>query len=106
MEGFYLDALRDALRHRFPAGEDLEPMRALLGVLCSQREPLGRRELAAILSVVEPRAVSEPQEQRLLARNQLLARLPRSTAVETALSQPPMHVSLCTDPLQPPVACP
>ena len=64
MEGFYLDAFR----HRFPAGEDFEPMRALLGVLCSQREPLGRRELAAILSVGEPRAVSEPQVQRLLAR--------------------------------------
>jgi hypothetical protein len=64
MEGFYLDAFR----HRFPAGEDFEPMRALLGVLCSQREPLGRRELAAILSVGEPRAVSEPQVQRLLAK--------------------------------------
>lgn len=64
MEGFYLDAFR----HRFAAGEDFEPMRALLGVLCSQREPLGRRELAAILSVGEPRAVSEPQVQRLLAK--------------------------------------
>jgi WD40 repeat protein len=64
MEGFYLDAFR----HRFPAGEDFEPMRALLGVLCAQREPLGRKELAAILSVGEPRAVSEPQVQRLLAR--------------------------------------
>ncbi len=64
MEGFYLDAFR----HRFPAGEDFEPMRGLLGVLCSQREPLGRRELAAILSVGEPRAVSEPQVQRLLAK--------------------------------------
>ena len=64
MEGFYLDAFR----HRFPAGEDFEPMRALLGVLCAQREPLGRRELAAILSVGEPRAVSEPQVQRLLAK--------------------------------------
>jgi hypothetical protein len=64
MEGFYLDAFR----HRFPAGEDFEPMRALLGVLCAQREPLGRRELAAILSVGEPRAVSETQVQRLLAK--------------------------------------
>lgn len=64
MEGFYLDAFR----HRFPAGEDFEPMRALLGVLCAQREPLGRKELAAILSVGEPRAVSEPKVQRLLAR--------------------------------------
>jgi WD40 repeat protein len=64
MEGFYLDAFR----HRFPAGEDFEPMRALLGVLCAQREPLGRRELAAILSEGEPRAVSELQVQRLLAK--------------------------------------
>ncbi len=64
MEGFYLDAFR----HRFPAGEDFEPMHALLGVLCSQREPLGRRELAAILSVGEPRAVSEPQVQHQLAK--------------------------------------
>ncbi len=64
MEGFYLDAFR----HRFPPGEDFEPMRALLGVLCAQREPLGQRELAAILSVGEPRAVSEPQVQALLAR--------------------------------------
>jgi WD40 repeat protein len=64
MEGFYLDAFR----HRFPAGEDFEPMRALLGVLCAQREPLGRRELAAILSVGEPWAVSEPHVQRLLAK--------------------------------------
>jgi hypothetical protein len=58
MEGFY----RDAFRHRFPPDEDFEPMRALLGVLCAQREPLGRRELAAILSV------GEPQVQRRLAR--------------------------------------
>jgi WD40 repeat protein len=58
MEGFYLDAFR----YRFPAGEDFEPMRALLGVLCAQREPLGRKELAAILSV------GEPLVQLLLAR--------------------------------------
>jgi WD40 repeat protein len=64
MEGFYLDAFR----YRFPAGEDFEPMRDLLGLLCAQREPLGRKELAAILSVGEPRAVSEPQVQRMLAK--------------------------------------
>lgn len=64
MEGFNLDAFQ----HRFPADEDFEPMRALLRVLCNQREPLGPRELATILSSGEPRAVSEPQLQALLAR--------------------------------------
>lgn len=64
MEGFYLDAFR----HRFPPGEDFEPMRALLGVLCAQREPLGRKELAAILSVGEAQALGVHQVQRLLAR--------------------------------------
>jgi hypothetical protein len=44
MEGFHLDAFR----HRFPAGEDIEPMRALLGVLCAQREPQVQRLLARI----------------------------------------------------------
>jgi hypothetical protein len=79
MEGFYLDAFR----HRFPAGEDFEPMRALLGVLCAQREPLGRREMAAILSVGESRAVSEPQVQALLAKIEDFLRTPTSSSPST-----------------------
>lgn len=49
MDGFY----RDAFRHRFPQGDDFEPMRQLLGVLCVQREPLTRQALGAILGVRE-----------------------------------------------------
>ncbi|MFM7641059.1 MAG: WD40 repeat domain-containing protein, partial [Cyanobium sp.] len=46
MDGFY----RDAFERRFPNEESYAPVRDLLGVLCEQREPLGRKELAAILS--------------------------------------------------------
>ena len=49
MDGFY----RDAFERRFPSDESYASVRVLLGVLCEQREPLGRRELAAILSVSE-----------------------------------------------------
>ncbi|WP_233849334.1 DUF4062 domain-containing protein [Paraburkholderia sp. HD33-4] len=45
MDGFYLDTFE----RRFPACEDYAPFGALLGVLCVQREPLSRAELAAIL---------------------------------------------------------
>jgi WD40 repeat protein len=46
MDRFY----RDAFERRFPNEESYAPVRDILGVLCEQREPLGRRELAAILS--------------------------------------------------------
>lgn len=49
MDGFY----RDAFERRFPSEESYASVRVLLGVLCEQREPLGRRELVAILSVSE-----------------------------------------------------
>jgi WD40 repeat protein len=46
MDGFY----QDAFVRRFPSEESYAPVRDILGVLCEQREPLGRKELAAILS--------------------------------------------------------
>ena len=46
MDGFY----QDAFARRFPNEESYAPVRDILGVLCEQREPLGRKELAAILS--------------------------------------------------------
>ncbi|MDN7176989.1 hypothetical protein M0D69_02930 [Caballeronia sp. SEWSISQ10-4 2] len=49
MDGFYLDAFE----RRFPESEDYGPIGALLGVLCVQREPLSRAELAAILGTTE-----------------------------------------------------
>ncbi|MFN9610576.1 MAG: serine protease, partial [bacterium] len=54
MDGFY----REAFERRFPTEESYAPVRDILGVLCEQREPLGRRELAAILSG-SGRAISE-----------------------------------------------
>jgi len=51
MDGFYLDAFE----RRFPESEDYAPVGALLGVLCVQREPLSRAELAAILGTPETR---------------------------------------------------
>lgn len=49
LDGFYLDAFQ----RRFPQGEDYAPVGAVLGVLCVQREPLSRVELAAILGTPE-----------------------------------------------------
>ncbi|WP_233849333.1 DUF4062 domain-containing protein [Paraburkholderia sp. HD33-4] len=49
MDAFYLDAFE----RRFPESEDYGPVGALLGVLCVQREPLSRVELAAILCTPE-----------------------------------------------------
>jgi len=46
MDGFY----QDAFARRFPNEESYAPVRDILGVLCEQQEPLGRKELAAILS--------------------------------------------------------
>ncbi|MFM0223096.1 P-loop domain-containing protein [Paraburkholderia dipogonis] len=58
MDGFYLDAFE----RRFPEREDYAPVAALLGVLCVQREPLSRAELAAI------RRTSEAQIATMLGR--------------------------------------
>ena len=49
MDGFY----REAFERRFPSEESYGPARELLGMLCEQREPLGRRELAALLGCTE-----------------------------------------------------
>jgi WD40 repeat protein len=46
MDGFY----RDVFERRFPSDESYALVRDIFGVLCEQREPLGRLELAAILS--------------------------------------------------------
>ncbi len=51
MDGFY----RDAFERRFPREESYGPAGELLGVLCEQREPLARHELAAILGCPERR---------------------------------------------------
>ncbi|MFN9426150.1 MAG: DUF4062 domain-containing protein [Cyanobacteriota bacterium] len=49
MDGFYCDAFE----RRFPSTESYALARRILGVLCEQREPLGRRELAALLGCAE-----------------------------------------------------
>lgn len=49
MDGFY----RDAFERRFPSTASYGPVGELLGVLSEQREPLARRELAAILRCPE-----------------------------------------------------
>jgi WD40 repeat protein len=49
MDGFYLDAFA----RRFPESEDYAPVASLLGVLCVEREPMPRAELAAILGTSE-----------------------------------------------------
>lgn len=49
LDGFYLDAFE----RRFPASEDYAPVGALLGVLCVEREPLSRADLAAIVGTPE-----------------------------------------------------
>ena len=49
IDGFYLDAFE----RRFPESDDYAPVGALLGVLCVQREPMSRVELAAILCTTE-----------------------------------------------------
>ncbi|MFP3558866.1 hypothetical protein SB861_50710 [Paraburkholderia sp. SIMBA_049] len=54
MDGFYLDAFE----RRFPENEDYATVGALLGLLCIQREPLSRAELAAILGTPEAHVVS------------------------------------------------
>ncbi|MGF6408869.1 WD40 repeat domain-containing protein [Paraburkholderia sp. MM5482-R1] len=51
LDGFYLDAFQ----RRFAKEENFQPVGALLGVLCVQREPLSRAELAAILNMSEAR---------------------------------------------------
>lgn len=45
LDGFY----GDAFERRFPTEESYALVRDILGVLCEAREPIGRRELAAIL---------------------------------------------------------
>ncbi|AQH05296.1 hypothetical protein A9R05_40400 (plasmid) [Burkholderia sp. KK1] len=49
MDGFYLDAFR----RRFPVSEDYTSIAVLLGVLCVQREPMSRAELATVLRASE-----------------------------------------------------
>lgn len=49
MDGFYLDAFE----RRFPESGDYAAVRTLLGVLCVEREPLSRAELAAIQGTSE-----------------------------------------------------
>jgi len=49
MDAFYLDTFE----RRFPESQDYAPDGALLGVLCVEREPMSRAELAAILCTPE-----------------------------------------------------
>jgi len=49
MDGFY----REAFERRFPSEQSYAPAGEILAILCEQREPLGRRELAALLGCAE-----------------------------------------------------
>jgi hypothetical protein len=69
MDGFY----RDAFERRFPSEESYGPAGELLGVLCEQRDPLARRELAAILGSPERRIAETPRPLHDLLRLQTVA---------------------------------
>ncbi|MFN9635790.1 MAG: trypsin-like peptidase domain-containing protein [Synechococcaceae cyanobacterium] len=76
MDGFY----RDAFERRFPSEESYAPIREILAVLCEQREPLGRQELAAILTG-SGQAISEREILELLKPMHDLLRLVSRTEV-------------------------
>jgi len=69
MDGFY----RDAFERRFPSEESYGPVGELLGVMCEQREPLARRELAAILGSPERRLAESLRPLHDLLRLQTAA---------------------------------
>jgi WD40 repeat protein len=64
LEGFYADAFQ----RRFPTTPAYAPVAAILGVLAEAREPLGRRDLAAILGRSAAEIVSQLAPLRDLLR--------------------------------------
>jgi WD40 repeat protein len=87
MDGFY----QDAFARRFPNEESYAPVRDILGVLCEQREPLGRKELAAILSG-SGQAIAERQVlEWLKPMHDLLRLVSRTEAINGKPHQSVLH---------------
>jgi WD40 repeat protein len=64
MDDFYLQAFE----RRFPTDQAYDQVRDLLAVHCVQRDPLSRRELAAILNWPEARLLTQQQQLHDLLR--------------------------------------
>ena len=64
MDDFYLQAFE----RRFPSEQVYDQVRELLALHCVQRDPLSRRELAAILNWPEARLLSQQQQLHDLLR--------------------------------------
>jgi WD40 repeat protein len=87
MDGFY----QDAFARRFPNEESYAPVRDILGVLCEQREPLGRKELAAILSGSGQTIAERQVLERLKPMHDLLRLVSRTEEINDKPHQIVLH---------------